>query len=150
MSDPALCIPPNSEVSGWWYLQHENTEEHEYWNADHGGWWDNFVDDGMTPADAHRIGYRILGPVPSFAEVEALRAEIANLLALCDGDAYALRQMNTQLTAANAEIARLKSPDLVTVRREDLRELIGWSPPWTPTEQSRIEQRIAEMETAAE
>jgi len=148
MSDPTRCQPPDPTVSGWWYLakvEYDDPEElHEFWNAGggNGGWWDDFTTDGMTAEQAGEIGYTIIAPIPTFAEVEALREDRHAL-----GDAVAeIAILRAQLTAANAEIARLKleaeatdvaleernkslravldrqagvlNPDLVTVRRE--------------------------------
>ena len=116
MSDPALCIPPNPDVSGWWYVSMKQAvgpryEYHREWIAPplHGvnGHW-NCDGYEIFQDDAAELGYRILGPVPTHAEVEALRTEAADANRAWNRlrDTYALQ--NYELTAANAEIARLK------------------------------------------
>ena len=114
MSDPATCIPLNPSVSGWWYLSQNDREIHEYW--DDGGFWGDSFGQYMTADVAHKTGCRILGPVPSHSEVEALRAEILVLKSARDDYWHlALENANEgtrwrrELTAANVEIARLKA-----------------------------------------
>lgn len=137
MSDPASCIPPNPEVSGWWWLKLHDYEGAFKWSSpdeqggDDGCWLHAALDGSTWTSDeATRAGYRILGPVPSHADVVEARGQIAQdgkeierleaeltaanaaietLEALRDGDAHALRQLDALLTAANAEIARLKA-----------------------------------------
>jgi len=72
---PALCIPPDSSVSGWWHVitNEQSNDGHE-------------VAEWMTYGDYCTPHWRsrgtvlsILGPVATHAEVETLRAEIQRL-----------------------------------------------------------------------
>jgi hypothetical protein len=173
---PASCIPPDPSVSGWWYVAKDGytgpDELHEFWNAGNGngGWWDDFVADGMTPEEAGDMGFSILGPVPSHAEVEALRGAYACMLQSANG-------FSDTLNAANAEIERLKRhiagayrcldldgntrgamqtlkaagaelpvppTDLVTVRREDLDRVVQLA-----YDEENVSQVLIDMEDAA-
>ena len=71
---PAICIPPDPSVSRWWWLGPvDNGDAFPlWWDADAECW-----DAGDMPLD----DWRILGPVATHAEVEALRAEIQRLRA---------------------------------------------------------------------
>ena len=77
MSDPATCQPPNPEVSGWWWLTRDGHHNLPAWwyHSDAPGCsgWTEYG----TPEQMAAHGYRVLGPVLSFAEVEALRDDIA-------------------------------------------------------------------------
>ena len=87
----------------------------------------------------------------SDAEVESLRSQLDRW------QDYAMKNA-MELTAANAEIARLKSPDIVTVRREDLREVLWgvinstWRSKATASfreEEVEVNKRLTAMEDAA-
>lgn len=134
MSDPAqpeACIPPDPSVSGWWWLLESNgTKTPAFWLHLNHEW--EFDGIRRTPEDLGALA-RILGPVLSHAEVEALR----------EGKSECVRR----LYAANAEIARLKTPDLVTVRREDLRHTLSLTCPYIDEDTSfEIDARLTAME----
>jgi hypothetical protein len=111
------CEPSDPSVSGWWYIGYIAGAPYPCeiweWVPNEGRWilpgGEGDGDDGFHAA---LNGYRILGPVPSHAEVEALRAEIttAQNTARVQTSLWANKcfDLHTQLTAANAEIARLK------------------------------------------
>jgi len=192
MSDPeqpATCQPFDPTVSGWWYQDTPHGESPYFWDMVYQKWLvgANYE----TIQDLTYDDHRILGPVPTFTEVEALQAELSvanfrldllrlevvNMAALRDGDAHAFHQLDAQLTAANAEIARLKerieddehliedrnkslkaaldhqagiaNPYFVTVRREDLREVLnGMAKQKTTYEMSHADGRLRDFEGA--
>jgi hypothetical protein len=83
---PTLCIPPDPSISGWWWL-HDGYDvdgpRARQWNPDPtyngGGWWSVWACEPWSSEAIAREGFRILGPVTTHAEVEALRAEIQRL-----------------------------------------------------------------------
>ena len=121
---PATCIPPDPSVSGWWYLQDGEFIVNEYWNAEGGTWDEFFVDRPISCAEwAHASGYRILGPVPTFAEVEALRTSCLSagesVRIWADRTLKAVDELKTaeaevealqaELTVANVKLKMLRS-----------------------------------------
>lgn len=142
MSDPERCQPEDVSKIGQYYLTDANGKETIWWWMS-GGMWRSTIDNtfGVDWGMA-REGYRILGPVPSHADVVQARELIAQ-------DGKEIERLETELTAANAEIERLKRPDLVTVRREDLRELMGFSERLNGETRQLIDVGIAIMEDAA-
>ena len=152
MSDPeqpATCQPSDPTESGWWYLQGPYGEKPYFWSGIDQTW---LLGSVLETAKCFTgLSYRILGPVPTFAEVEILRSQLDRW------QDYAMKNA-VELTAANDEIARLKNPDLVTVLREDLRELLwglinlSWrSKPTTSfrAEETEVNSRLTAMEDAA-
>jgi len=70
---PALCIPPDPSVSGWWWLGPVDDNGDAFplwWDADAECW-----DAGDMPLD----DWRILGPVNPNAEVELLLLRMENV-----------------------------------------------------------------------
>ena len=117
--EPTTCAPPDPSVSGWWWLAINGAgPQASYWNSGTSVWWSDFI---MSAKVASLRGYRVLGPVPTHSEVEALQTGLEMLHAESQQSLDLFREVSAKLTAANAEIARLKSPALVTVHREDLR-----------------------------
>ena len=109
MSDPASCVPPDPSVSGWWWLKLHDYEGAFKWSSPDeqgggNGYWLYAALDGKawTSDDATRAGYRILGPVPSHADVVEAREQIAQ-------DGREIERLEAELTAANAAIKRLKT-----------------------------------------
>jgi len=77
---PALCIPPNPNVSGWWWLVSDIWPYKNifFWcNISQG--WSTSQNFNASPQYLAQLGYRIRGPVPSYAEVEKLRSTNAAL-----------------------------------------------------------------------
>ena len=79
---PALCIPPDPSISGWWWLGDEEGDVCAL-NWDGENWWVRVPGDYGCQVFRQQLlsreGWRILGPVTTHAEVEALRAEIQRL-----------------------------------------------------------------------
>jgi hypothetical protein len=138
MSDPALCQPPDPTVSGRWWVSGIP------YNNEFPLWWDGFYErwhygySNISAKEAYKR-WRILGPVPTHAEVEALREELTNMEALRDGDARALRQFDTQLTAARARVAKLEAGlRLIEVGQAVRVEFAYIGRPWSDIDASDI------------
>ncbi|MBC7623925.1 MAG: hypothetical protein H7232_11105 [Aeromicrobium sp.] len=121
-----------------------------------GGCWGVYPVDVCDAEEAAKEGYRILGPVPSHAEVEALRAAHVNFVEWEGRWAQRVLVLSDDLNTANAEIARLKRPDLVTVRRSSLRDAVwaeidlGYGPSLSFADHEKaVNARLTAMEDAA-
>ena len=113
------CIPLNPSVSGWWWIRDERGMNGDTWPV----WWQagadswDLEDETMSPVEAYAAGYRILCPVPSHSEVEALREHNTELQEQLRHAMSNADNTRGQLTAANAEIARL---------RAGIKDAMGW------------------------
>ena len=164
-AQPATCIPPNNEVSGWWWLTDlfvDNSQTIAWWRAP-SDWLDSYGRVFSCRTMALR-GFRILGPVPTHAEVEALRselnaanAEIERIKKQIADAAHVIEDRNKALRGCLDRLAGVANPDLVTVRREDLREVLwafvnaGWQSSSSASfrkEEAAVNARITAMEDA--
>lgn len=113
MSDtPATCQPPDASVSGSYYLSYDNGTKQtiKRWRAEPvvlRGWLDELG--SIHAQEAWRIGYRILGPVPTHSEVEALRAELHTEQLTVMRMQNAGVALQTELTAARTRNAKLEA-----------------------------------------
>ena len=102
------CTPPDASVSGWWWIRDERGMNGDTWPV----WWQagadswDLEDETMSPVEAYAAGYRILCPVPSHSEVEALREHNTELQEQLRHSMSNADNTRGQLTAANAEIER--------------------------------------------
>jgi len=76
---PALCIPPNPNVSGWWWLVSPYKYLNIFFWCNISQKWSTSQNFNALPQYLTHLGYRIRGPIPSYAEVEKLRSTNAAL-----------------------------------------------------------------------
>ena len=123
MADPASCVPPDPSVSGWWWLKLHDYEGAFKWSSPDeqgggNGYWLYAALDGKAwrSDDATRAGYRILGPMPSHADVVEARRQIAQ-------DGREIERLEAELTAAHARIAKLEAVFRNAARQQTTNEM---------------------------
>jgi len=126
---PTVCIPTDPSVSGWWWLTPvDNDKEFPiWWEADEQYWY------GVSDAiDAERAAkwWRVLGPVPSHAEYEALTAELGVLKSENARLRTEYDRLRFRLTATQIYTKGLEDdfPDMRIATRNILHMLGGTTP----------------------
>ena len=109
MSEQEEILPPDPTVEGWWWLAIDDAKRPFRWvpwpatkskTSIRAGFWRGLLQD-MSPEFAHKNRWKLIAPVATPEEVDALRAALEDARSNNDN-------LNVEVTDLRAENAKLR------------------------------------------